>query len=207
MPVSSSTIMRDDSLAARLFSGHDYKGSLAGDSLVDHDRLRDMGEQAEQAAQDTNSSFFDSLAAFFASIPWVVYAVLGVILVAFLVYWAFRSGLLHVGGVKRGAAETADDIYEIDYDEEMQAALEASDFSALVRLVYLRTLRTLDENGRIAWRIYKTPTEYASELQSAPFQVMTRHFLRVRYGRFDADRALYDEMCSLQAEVLKGGAS
>ena len=109
--------MRDDSLAARLFSGHDYKGSLAGDSLVDHDRLRDMGEQAEQAAQDTNSSFFDSLAAFFASIPWVVYAVLGVILVAFLVYWAFRSGLLHVDGVKRGAAETADDIYEIDYDE------------------------------------------------------------------------------------------
>ena len=41
----------------------------------------------------------------------------------------------------------------------MQAALEASDFSALVRLVYLRTLRALDENGRIAETRYPAGTE------------------------------------------------
>ena len=207
MPVSPSSIMHDDSLAARLFQGHDYKGSLVGDSLVDVDSISEMGKNIGQVAEDSSYDFFDALSRFFASLPWVVYAVLAVILVAFIVYWLFRSGMLHAGGLRKRETVVVDDIYEIDYDKEMQAALADSDYIELVRLVYLRTLRVLDEEGRITWRIYKTPSEYSMELGSASFVSMTNHFLRVRYGRFGADRALYDEMCDLQAEVLKGGES
>ena len=102
-------------------------------------------------------------------------------------------------------AADGEDIYDIDYEREMKSAMHAGDYSTMVRLIYLRTLRTLDEEGRIVWRIYKTPTEYAAELRQPAFATMTRHFLRVRYGRFGASEALCEEMRALQAEVEKGG--
>lgn len=205
MPASPSTLMRDDSLAARLFQGHDYKRSLVGDSLVGDDPIRDMAHQSSRAVEDSGSVFFDNVADFFSSIPWVVYAILGIILIAFLFYRFYQEGLLRSGQLPIVKDEDSDDIYEIDYDVEIRSALEAHNYSSLVRLLYLRTLRILDERGRISWRISKTPMEYANEMGSAPFLKMTHHFLRVRYGHFEADETLYQTMSALQEEVLKGG--
>lgn len=190
-------------MAASLFAGHDYKRSLVGDSLAEPDSFM----QVEVPMKENNISFFDGLAHFFESVPWIVYAVIGVLLLALLVWWLIRSGLLGDGFSRPGRVESAegDDIYDIDYEEETKKALLAGDYAALVRLIYLRTLRTLDEEGRISWRIYKTPTEYAYELRQPAFITMTRHFLRVRYGKFGASEALCDEMRALQAEVEKGG--
>ena len=190
-------------MAASLFAGHDYKRSLVGDSLAEPDSFM----QVDVPMKENNISFFDGLAHFFESVPWIVYAVIGVLLLALLVWWLIRSGLLGDGFSRPGRVESAegDDIYDIDYEEETKKALLAGDYAALVRLIYLRTLRTLDEEGRISWRIYKTPTEYAYELRQPAFITMTRHFLRVRYGKFGASEALCDEMRALQAEVDKGG--
>lgn len=190
-------------MAASLFAGHDYKRSLVGDSLAEPDSFM----QVDVPMKENNISFFDGLAHFFESVPWIVYAVIGVLLLALLVWWLIRSGLLGDGFSRPGRVESAegDDIYDIDYEEETKKALLAGDYAALVRLIYLRTLRTLDEEGRISWRIYKTPTEYAYELRQPAFITMTRHFLRVRYGKFGASEALCDEMRALQAEVEKGG--
>ena len=126
---------------------------------------------------------------------------------ALLVWWLIRNGFFdfRFRHAVKGTSTEGDDIYDIDYDQETKKALLAGDYAMLVRLIYLRTLRTLDEEGRITWRIYKTPTEYAAELRQPAFAAMTRHFLRVRYGRFDASEALYEEMRALQAEVEKGG--
>ena len=203
MAATLNHIMQDDSLAASLFAGHDYKRSLVGDSLAEPDSFM----QVEVPMKENNISFFDGLAHFFESVPWIVYAVIGVLLLALLVWWLIRSGLLGDGFSRPGRVESAegDDIYDIDYEEETKKALLAGDYAALVRLIYLRTLRTLDEEGRISWRIYKTPTEYAYELRQPAFITMTRHFLRVRYGKFGASEALCDEMRALQAEVEKGG--
>ena len=203
MAATLTHIMQDDSLAARLFAGHDYKRSLVGDSLAEPD----VYLQIEAPRETENIGFMDSLADFFASLPWIVYAVIGIILLALLVWWLIRNGFLdfRFRHTVKGTATEGDDIYDIDYDQETKNALLAGDYATLVRLIYLRTLRTLDEEGRIAWRIYKTPTEYASELCQPAFAAMTRHFLRVRYGRFDASEALYEEMRALQAEVEKGG--
>ncbi|MBP5388102.1 MAG: DUF4129 domain-containing protein [Prevotella sp.] len=203
MAATLNHIMQDDSLAASLFAGHDYKRSLVGDSLAEPDSFM----QVDVPMKENNISFFDGLAHFFESVPWIVYAVIGVLLLALLVWWLIRSGLLGDGFSRPGRVESAegDDIYDIDYEEETKKALLAGDYAALVRLIYLRTLRTLDEEGRISWRIYKTPTEYAYELRQPAFITMTRHFLRVRYGKFGASEALCDEMRALQAEVEKGG--
>ena len=86
-------------------------------------------------------------------------------------------------------------------------AILHGDHAQLVRLVYLSTLRSLDEAGRIAWRIYKTPSQYAREMHQDEFSKMTYHFQRVRYGKFGATPALYEQMKELQGKVLKGGES
>ena len=52
------------------------------------------------------------------------------------------------------------------------------------------------------WRRYKTPTQYAQEWQDNDFGIMTNHFLRIRYGHYNADAALAQEMRTRQ-EILQ----
>ena len=205
IPESFNGVMRDDTLAARLLHGHDYKASLVGDTIVDE--LHQLERSIGQGGQDTADSFLDGLMHFFQSVPWVVYVILGVVLAEVVLYWCYRKGLLHAGFATTSQLTEEDNIYEVDFDAETAEALRTSNYAALVRLVYLRTLRSLDESGRLRWRLSKTPAQYAAELSLPAFTTMTNHFMRVRYGRFEASPQLYATMQSLQEEVLRGGVS
>mgnify|MGYP003003230484 CR=1 FL=1 len=70
----------------------------------------------------------------------------------------------------------------------------------------LQTLKQLSDEKRIDWQLYKTPTQYVYEVRMPAFRQLTNHFLRVRYGNFEATEALFHVMQSLQEEVKKGGA-
>ncbi len=198
--VDTSSVMLNDSLAARLFHGHNYKESLFRDTVAP-DNINDE----EFVTFSESDSFFSGLVDFFSSLPWVVYAIFGVLLLALMAYWAYRSGMMSFHFNRHTVENDAENVYEIDYDSELDEALRKGDHIRLVRLIYLSTLRSLDESGRIAWRIYKTPSEYAAELADTDFLRMTNLFLRVRYGDFAADRSDYEAMCVWQARVLKGG--
>ena len=76
-----------------------------------------------------------------------------------------------------------------------------------VRLLYLQTLKQLSDGKRIDWQLYKTPTQYIYEVRLPAFRQMTNHFLRVRYGNFEATETLFHAMRDLQKEVEKGGAA
>ena len=198
-------VMNNDSLAAVLAQGHDYKRSLAGDEL---DEDGNVVNAVDRVVTNSTNEFMDAISDFFQSLPWVVYVVLAIVAAAFLACLLYRRGVLGWGfSEQKVVAEDADDIYEIDIPGETDAALRAGDHAALVRLTYLSTLRRLDEVGRIEWRIHKTPTQFAREVRMKPFNDMTRHFLRVRYGKFPASRELYEQMLGWQEQVMKGGAS
>lgn len=205
MSVYNKSIMNDDSLAVRWFRGHDYNRSLVGDSLVDE--TSDMREIYQDGQTDSAGSYFNDLADFLSSLPTFVYVILGVVLAACLAYWISKSGLFYRNPVLNAGddVDEADDIYTIDIDEELAAARQQINHEAMVRLIYLHTLRYLDENQRIDWRIYKTPSQYAQEYAHPSFVRMTHHFLRVRYGGFPASQALSSEMETLSHEVQKGG--
>ena len=206
MPVRTDQIMSNDSLAASLFQGHDYNRSLVGDSLVWQEQWPSMSpEPTEQT--DYIGRFFDSIIDFLASVPTAVYALIGVVLAACLAYWIYRSRLFYANPeVGDGNWDKdAEDIYAVDVDSELDKARRQNDYAAIVRYVYLHTLRVLDESHRIDWRIYKTPSQYSNEFAHPAFATMTRHFLRVRYGKFPATPALCDEMSALAQEVEKGG--
>ena len=91
-------------------------------------------------------------------------------------------------------------IYGIDFDAEIAKALAASNYRQAVRYLYLKTLRRLSDAGHINWQPSKTPSQYVYEVQRDEFRQLTQHFLRVRYGNFEATRELYDEMLRLSKE-------
>ena len=102
-----------------------------------------------------------------------------------------------------------ENIYRIDFESELAAALSSADFRTAIRIVYLQTLRYISDKQWIDWQIYKTPTEYIYELKPVelkpPFRDFTNRFLQVRYGNFKATRELFDSMCALRDEFKKGG--
>ncbi|MDE6172861.1 DUF4129 domain-containing protein [uncultured Bacteroides sp.] len=134
-------------------------------------------------------------------------AILLLVLIGWFVYRKHPG--LFVYSRKDGLPYTVaeDTIYGVDFAGAIDAALSRGDYREAVRLLYLQTLKRLDEEGRIDWQPYKTPTQYIYEVKSPAFRQLTHHFLRVRYGNFEANETLFRTMRSLQDEVQKGGAS
>ena len=100
-----------------------------------------------------------------------------------------------------------DTIYGVDFAERIADALARTDYREAVRLLYLQTLKQLSDGKRIDWQLYKTPTQYIYGVRLPAFRQMTNHFLRVRYGNFEATETLFHAMRDLQKEVEKGGAA
>lgn len=100
-----------------------------------------------------------------------------------------------------------DTIYGVDFPGGIADALAHSDYREAIRLLYLQTLKYLSDTKRIDWQPYKTATQYNGEVRMPAFRELTNHFLRVRYGNFEATEQLFRIMQALQAEIRKGGTS
>lgn len=100
-----------------------------------------------------------------------------------------------------------DTIYGVDFPGGIAGALSRQDYREAVRLLYLQTLKQLSDAERIDWQLYKTPTQYLNEVRLPAFRQLTNHFLRVRYGNFEATEELFRTMQTLQEEIGKGGVS
>lgn len=106
-----------------------------------------------------------------------------------------------------------DTIYGVDFSGGIADAISRRDYREAVRLLYLQTLKRLSDAERIDWQLYKTPTQYLNEVRLPAFRQLTNHFLRVRYGNFEATEELFHMMQSLQEDiekeetVKKGGVS
>jgi hypothetical protein len=105
-----------------------------------------------------------------------------------------------------------ENIHQINFDKEIDNALQNKDYRLAIRLLYLQTLRFFSDNNLIDWQIHKTPTEYLYEITNnemkQPFRLLTNHFLHVRYGNYQASYELFETMHDLQSgirQVKKGG--
>lgn len=85
--------------------------------------------------------------------------------------------------------------------DNIDNAMAAGKYRQAARLIYLTTLRALSDNGAVEWKRHKTPGDYASELDSPPFNQLTRLFVLVRYGNFEASRDLCLAMLRLKDEI------
>lgn len=200
-------VMINDSLARQMAHSHAYDKSLGAMHKEDiHlDSLKDV--DYDYSSIDYTPSGSSNL---FESVSSVIWILLILAVIGFIAYWAYRSGLFDKRQKEEEEEEdeeVEDDIHAINFDDEMEEALRRHDYAGIVRLVYLRTLHTLDERHTIRWHISKTPSQYANEVHHAAFDRMTHHFQYVRYGKFPATQQMSDEMQALRDEVLdkKGG--
>lgn len=102
-------------------------------------------------------------------------------------------------------AVTEDTIYGIDFEGGIAASISRRNYKEAVRLLYLQTLKRLSDRQRVDWQPYKTPTQYLYEVRMPAFRQLTDHFLRIRYGNFEATATLFHAMRTLQEEIEKGG--
>ncbi|GAB3987390.1 hypothetical protein GCM10028807_07410 [Spirosoma daeguense] len=81
-----------------------------------------------------------------------------------------------------------ENIHEIDFNTAIEEAITAHNFRLAVRLLYLQTLKHLNDAGKIDYKPDKTNRQYVSELASlsiqADFEQLTRQFEVVWYGDF-----------------------
>lgn len=138
---------------------------------------------------------------------WLLAAVVMIGIIIAIVVLRNRYLLRRKENTDSGYVVTDDTIYGIDFEQQIKAALGRDDYRTALRMIYLQTLKWLDDNHHIHWQPQKTPSQYVREYRCAPFNTLTTLFIRIRYGGFEADRALVDEALHLQATVCEGGAS
>ena len=72
-----------------------------------------------------------------------------------------------------------------------------------MRLLYLQTLKQLSDANHIDWQPSKTPSQYVREYGNKAFAELSSHFVRVRYGNFEATEELFQEMKELQRSIVQ----
>lgn len=99
--------------------------------------------------------------------------------------------------------ESLENIHEISFEEEIEKALQKKDFRLAVRLLYLDSLKTLNDAGLIKWQIEKTNATYLKELknenQKTQFSILTRQFEFVWYGDFYVNQQSFESIKTLFA--------
>lgn len=87
-----------------------------------------------------------------------------------------------------GEGEAGGELEEEDLDERLQHYLALGDHRQAVRYLYLRSLRTLGEQGLIRPALQATNQEYLRQLngtpQERPFRFLTTAYEKVWYGEF-----------------------
>ena len=140
---------------------------------------------------------------------WILIAV-GAAAVCFVVWllWKYKPGLFGRSGKLSPLTYEVDEdtIYGIDFEAEISKAEARGNYREAVRLVYLQTLAQLSDAHRLDWQPQKTPSQYMREVGQKDFSQLSLHFIRVRYGNFEATRELFEEMRQLQQHIREGGA-
>jgi hypothetical protein len=97
--------------------------------------------------------------------------------------------------------ESLENIHQITFEEEIEKALNQRNYRLAIRLLYLSTLKQLNDAQLIQWQIEKTNSAYLRELTNAEqrqsFGVLTRQFEYVWYGDFPVDGPSFQNINTL----------
>jgi hypothetical protein len=142
------------------------------------------------------------------SIPYMQYIIAFALLVT-LIFVIFKLAGLNLANIFNRESrditipysESLENIHQITFDEEIEKALQQRNYRLAVRLLYLRTLKQLNDAELISWQLEKTNTAYLNELtdmsQRKSFGVLTRQFEYVWYGDFPIDSRSFQNISTL----------
>ncbi len=120
------------------------------------------------------------------------FVVIVVIFLGILVWYLFKNNIISktqtVIGEKR--EETPDEnIFAINYQKEIEKAINAANYRFAIRLMFLRLLKNLSQKNIIQYKQEKTNFDYLSQLYSTgyynDFFRLTRNYEYTWYGKFN----------------------
>lgn len=136
-------------------------------------------------------------------------AVLVVIIMAILKVDAFKVFYHGQGASPIKHAVLDENIHEIDFENEIQRALELKDYRRGIRLLFLYALKTLSDQHLISWEKGKTNHDYVGEVQEenmrAWLRQLSHYFEYAWYGNFVVSKELFDRVNNIFVS-RKGGA-
>lgn len=98
-------------------------------------------------------------------------------------------------------SETLENIHDLNFDDEIEKAINNHNYRLAVRLLYLYSLKQLSDAGLINWQIEKTNSVYLYEIPEGEkrklFGLLTRQFEYVWYGNFYIDAQAFQNISSL----------
>lgn len=125
----------------------------------------------------------------------IIVWVLALVAVGFIVFIIFRGkwGWLFGGKKFRKREEEysvyVENIHNINFTDEIEAAVQGKNYRKATRLFYLKSLKLLSDAGYIQWQINKTNTDYRREISSKAirdeFDYLSLAFEYVWYGEFE----------------------
>jgi hypothetical protein len=130
---------------------------------------------------------------------------LGVVFVAFILFKITGINAIQIirGNSKAITVpytESLENIHELDFENEIDNAIANNNYRLAVRLLYLSSLKHLNETGLINWQLEKTNSAYISELPEGEkrkaFSMLTRQFEYVWYGNFHIDGNVFKSVRS-----------
>lgn len=94
------------------------------------------------------------------------------------------------------AEEEVEDIRTLEFDQLLQQAIDQKRYRHAVRLLYLRSLRQMQDKALIQWRREKTNRDYLRELSDQRlrplFGDLTYMFEYIWYGEFPVDQTHFN---------------
>lgn len=101
--------------------------------------------------------------------------------------------------------QAEDNIYAINFDQEITEAQRAGDHRRVIRLRYIYALRKLADRQLIRWRPGKTNHDYQTELANTalyePFRQLSYYYEYAWYGNFPADQAMAERVEHLFQQI------
>lgn len=139
---------------------------------------------------------------FFQALKWLLIAG-GVGALIFLIMKLAGIDMFNIFGRKAASgtmaySELMENIHLINFDEEVEQAVAKGNYRLAVRLLYLKSLKQLNDSGLIDWQLDKTNNTYVAEIadpeKRSAFQQLTRQFEYVWYGEFLIDQPSFQQI-------------
>jgi hypothetical protein len=171
----------------RTIPGNDVKRVKSDDDYW-YANLTPPREKKEPTPVKRSASIFDK--AWFNTLFWFV--LIGGFL-ALLIWFLATSNISLFRKKMKATYENPEEIeteniFELNFEKEIQKAIDAADHRLAVRLMYLRTLRDLSLRNHINYTHEKTNTDYLLQLAGSPYYKnffrLTRNFDYTWYGHF-----------------------
>jgi hypothetical protein len=125
---------------------------------------------------------------------------LGIAIVVVIIMLILRVNAFKVFYTGEGASTfrstvIEENIHEIDFEKEIQKAIQENDYRKGVRLIFLFALKILSDKNLIAWEQGKTNHDYVNELSARDLKKglheLSFYFDYAWYGNFKVSRDLF----------------